>query len=576
MGDPKTSTLYPYTSITKNKIVSSHVLVEDWRYGAYWSEVLKTGMYEYAGLKPLPTANVDAKTKHRVNRIIRNLEAQRDSERQKEEQYLAAHGITKISPEEFVRKFNEIIQRKEEYDAVLDRLNMGLQSYNNGKGNKGAGKSHATAYDRIYTRFRQVFNINLNNLVMGYLPLCIDNPGTMVSNKIMSDFRSILRNTFETSVKEAVALLGYVYKDGKFVRSNSKIAVGEGYNKENIEQYIDQAEYAVKQLENLLNQNFKIDEKLDQVEKDFKKAVKKGDYKYKPTKLKAAKFDDNSSKGSASEILGMIFSGLIEMNCSPGKTVQRVSGNINSNMYKIDTAIIDSTIMQDLTNVSKLIFELKKPKNLMGSASNFKKLDDETLSKLDGINVVLINQKDYQIDSSTKGFSNGGKFPIEYAPAYAAKGGFSFGSKTNFYRIVYNAMNDAVGAYNQGVLEKSIESGVLSGILFTMFDSFEVLGKTRSSGANVLHAFSLNGIYVPTSVYLDGIINSFKNAGAISSNEWATVKVQWGSFSPESTSGTGASAVATAWNNSWNSARGKTTFTVSFMKNFSSFVSNLK
>lgn len=118
--------------------------------------------------------------------------------------------------------------------------------------------------------------------------------------------------------------------------------------------------------------------------------------------------------------------------------------------------------------------------------------------------IVAISDKNYSIGTDFRGFHAQSKMRLDYAKEML--GNFGVGDVTKLVDYLANSGASMIQGGNGG----DVRTALASYIGYFLFDHLEVEG--QSTGVNVVNLINLSGMYIPLSVYLEGLYKSLQNA----------------------------------------------------------------
>ena len=179
----------------------------------------------------------------------------------------------------------------------------------------------------------------------------------------------------------------------------------------------------------------------------------------------------------------------------------------------------------------------------------------------------------YSLGSNFSGFHNGGSMPLESLPSYIAEAGLSVGNAQDFLVTAYNTVDGAIYASLRGTVENQLKLILTAAAAKLMFDDFSTIGVENIGGSTgqAIHAFALEGVYLPSS-YLFTQLGEALASAAKDYTKWVNVRVNIG-FKNSSYPTNGPDdyvkpAIIDAWNKNIASAQAMSNFSVKFLSNF--------
>lgn len=570
MASSKNSSLYSSTSVLQGNIVYSMVGGGE-KGKAYWTKVRDTAESEVGNLLshvPKNTKDDALKDSPAFNAVIASIIQQAEAERAKEIQLLTAMGIdvSQISVENFVRRFNEILGAKEIFEADLRNLKDFGMLLGHESDPKSLDKFNSFVR-RATLRARERSEGLLRNIVYtGAAQIAGGANIAGTGKKIINKMRPMYKKIFEQDVNRII--------EEEFRRAYYTSFAKEGRVNE-MEVLIQKIKTS--EFKKILIKRTRIDVMLGRVAKEFENFDEKNFSKKDVIENVITKTAMSTGAiGDLSEIFyALNFTGFIT-NISPGVNYTKETTQIKTQIAKADgyTLLMINSDTKANVDPNKYL----TGRSLKQNRKNWKEFDLKELSRLNNSFIELYSQKDYDpsyvMSKGFKGFSGGGPRPIEEANEYASKAGIYFDSK--FYDLAYNTMYGAVGQGHQPVVKESIENGVIAGVMRLLFDDWDTIGTVGIPGTNQkIHTFLLNGIRVPSSVYLFGLADSLNSAGKLGSTDMLDVKVQMTNVSVAGVKGSGVGAVDSSFNRTEAFVRNKNKFSIHFFASFNNFVKGL-
>ena len=234
-----------------------------------------------------------------------------------------------------------------------------------------------------------------------------------------------------------------------------------------------------------------------------------------------------------------------------------------STMMKTDNITVFSTdVGADAEKISKLMKNVS-PVSLEHAARQFEAIVDKMANLKDSF-FVMESAKVYSM-SNFRGFAGGGARPVSQLPEYLSK----MGAHVDAFDFVQTILNSAPGTIGEGereTIRDEVSHLISAHIAQFLFDDWTGIGNSIS---NVIHVFSLDNVYIPLSFLLIGLGNAFETT---SREEYAKISFSYPKLlhTPKIED----TEVLTAWDEERRHAYEKTTFTVRFLANFKTIISD--
>lgn len=158
------------------------------------------------------------------------------------------------------------------------------------------------------------------------------------------------------------------------------------------------------------------------------------------------------------------------------------------NIYTIGTNISISNLLEKTSSSER-----------EANIEAFSELGRQLASMNDGY-VIYTNAKNYTLNSDFHGFSAGEDFSLGKLGSILELAGQSTSSAKTIMGIALQLGAGAIGDKSNG--KETIERYIALNMAAFLFDDFTSIGESNATGANALHIFDLNGVYVPLSVVL--------------------------------------------------------------------------
>lgn len=462
----------------------------------------------------------------------------------------------------FIRKFNEILMGKKQYEAALDRLKLALtKEYSDAKYRAPTIASWFTSYlgTALSEEINKFINKNLQDL--------LDKNYTVWEQK------------FEDIIDHAIDLA--------FNRMLTKVEKEEGK-----EIYGDKsvwAEYAAiaKTIRNF-SSDFRemIKSKLDfksilhvfeQQGVDITKKRKKGIRKFIDSKDGLNLKEPRKSRGlggSVQEFL-MMLSELM------GDAAR--AGAAGGTVFKSEIMKTDNVVLFDFSqqiNTDKIAQELVEGLNeavgtsrsLQETAQKMEDYYNQYLANLNDSFIVYGSTKSYTLSNSFKDFHGGGTQQIEQLIPLMNKLGLgSINALTEYIRLVYSTANEAILEERKEEIREDIKLALSSAVAGLLFDDWISIGEQKK-GAQAIHVLQLEGIQIPISVFLIATGQALLSAKDGSQFVRIHLDTLDSIAYPDKIKAASKSEVIEKWEEQKETAKKQTKYTLSFLSSFKNII----
>lgn len=227
-----------------------------------------------------------------------------------------------------------------------------------------------------------------------------------------------------------------------------------------------------------------------------------------PIRLKKEKFNDAKIDATfGGNILELItttvaaYMGNININNKDLHITGMHTGQMNSmkadTMLFVGSANVNPKDYLDLINGD---FESVRMQNIDAMSRYLDKLENSLK------HVIMISDKNYSITAHFDGISAQDKMRLD-----AAMGMLSYFGVANAPELL-NYLANCGPSMVQGDVNGEVRTELQTLIGYFLFDHLQIDVKGSPKGPNVVNLLNISGIYMPLSVYLEGLYNSFKEA----------------------------------------------------------------
>lgn len=462
----------------------------------YWEHIRKFGRDDLKNLLSITTEDFSgASLQQAMKQYSVALKNMSLIERARENKLMFAASGTDFSTTEgitFLKEFNRIVQGEDRFIALLDKLINAITI-----GGKERAPSQAVNF---VSYFRSELNEELKRVDVGLL-LNLGN-----ESKEWEDFiRTVTKNA-------ASRMLG----DFDPEKKNGFFGTPEEYKE--LKHYVEDNESFYQFVKSYL----KIDSVFKEIEKIYTGEKKK---RYKNIKINDVfKTTQKDGKKTDNESFERMIGGLVyeflssaKLNVTLTEKGAKTSGNtVGSNIGATDTVTVVSWESEiDLDKIEQELQKAMDGPNQKKIALQLNQLDKKLKqNKFSDVFVIHGSDKLYTMGDSFKSFEKTQKvMDIQTLLDEAPFGGRRFGH--TLVSLYFNTTPGAVLAENKKD-KKSVEDifrvvvAAVAGKL--LFSDWSMIGY-ESTGAQQIHIFDLDGVYVPLSFILDKMSVAMENLG---------------------------------------------------------------
>lgn len=182
--------------------------------------------------------------------------------------------------------------------------------------------------------------------------------------------------------------------------------------------------------------------------------------------------------------------------------------------------------------------------------------------------VIFISDKNYKLNAKSSGFSSGG-FGAQTSPLGAIekvlrRTDMPVGTILSIIFILANSGSYAINGNDYSDVTEQISS-VIGAFLF---DDVALQAENDVAGADAVHLFNLNNVYVPLSVMLGGVLNAIGDGSMI--KEFVTVSVEAQNI--ENVNPSGSPLTQDDWNLQYKEALARNKLSIHFFHDFVDFI----
>jgi len=479
--------------------------------------------------------------------ILRNIQLLAQTARQAELAFLNKYGIGNPGNDwsALIRAFNLLFSSKQAFEQALKLLEQSTQRHPQGK-------------DNTYHYFATHLGSNLQTAARAVIR------SRVTAQMPISNFSILLDEIIELALNKTFDQR--VFKDSSGYLHTNTGTKTERANMEEIKAYTDFKAYIQQFMTNdLFKQSLA---KVVGLDEAFLSATYKNMKNRKKLPQLADAYSNGNVKGTIAEAVETVFgqaasAGLHGQTSNGELTLDWESVWSGGSGVKADVILHNVEFKRRLVNIDELMSQDGEDNSKRVNAIRAYREWFEMMKKAEG-DIVFVSDKNYQINSNFSGFTAQGNTSLRNLYGMFSEIGIE---KTDeLIDFLANCGPDML----LGNQQDSVLDAVAAQIGHFLFDDLSITG---SSNINRIHLLNLSGIYLPLSVYLEGLAQAVVEAQA---NIKGFVSV---SFKP----GPGADAAASPWEGieDWRAFRDMrldgSTIHVKFMSDFANFItSNVK
>lgn len=387
----------------------------------------------------------------------------------------------------YLKKFNEILTSKEDYENIL-RILDGALKHQSSK-DKTAFRGQRVSKERspmVASYFSSYLEKNLTKQMQNFATT----KGMQASE---AEWREAFQTYFERAVDAAFMEMSQAkekYADGDQVW----IKLGEFYQKN--EKF--RQSFRDKIGARFANPTMKL---METKRREGKKSVSGTAIK------KAINITEKTARTLGGHVQEFITDAFKDMNVEVGKGGSVV---LSSDMAKTDSISIYSAVGEvDLSLLYQLDEEISGSSSLAKTRGIIKNYYDQHLRDLDDNFIVYTSTKSYALTQSFSGFHGGGSQPLTSAGWLLERLNKSDTEKTSFFfKQIYNTINGAIAQDQQKDYIEELKRGISEAMAYLLFDDWYEIGTGVTSPANSIHLFSLDGLQIPLSYFLNALADA--------------------------------------------------------------------
>lgn len=530
----------------------------------YWRRIHHSAVAEAGNVSGL-YAGENLVEKYKI--AGQNLISLGQAEQEKEIALIKAAGFEVNDSEDvkiFIKKFNEVLMGKEQFEMAKDRLKNALDKKNSGKENRAPTiASWFTSY------LGTALNKNINNF--------LKQTGSMIAVDF-SVWHASLNDIVDKSIDDAFQNMltkisanknNEIYGDSEQWKDIYSLSQQiQGFN--NYFKNMVRSKINFDRLENLfLSDSVKIKNKKN-----------KGIRKFIDSKEGLNLRNEQKSRSIGGSVEEFIMS-IVNSFGAAVQTANSSGGRVfSSEQIKTDTvqlfsysSNIDSQNMaQEIVN--SLDEELKSATSLQQASQIMEAFYNNYLADLDNSFIVYGSTKSYSMSDSFKGFKGGEGGSLESAQAILSKAGIGNSNAIgNFLNVAYNTAEGAIFNGQRMEIQEELKMALMQAAAYLLFDDYITIGQEKTGGAQAIHVLQLEGVNIPMSTLLLATGKAMENA-SMDMNSLIKVKVNLPKsfLYPEPIKTSDKAEVKAAWAEQFQVAKAESNFSLKFLVNFKTMI----
>lgn len=491
------------------------------------------------------------------------------SERSKEISLIRAAGFDVDDTEDvkiFIERFNEVLMGKEQFNNARTRLNSALSSKSQTK------EFRAPTIASWFTSYLgTALNTNINAFIGKSKDALLSQDfsswnaelDNIVNKSIKQAFKKMLTEVTSTKNKE-------LYGDSEQWRQIYEVS-------QQIDHFNDFFVEMIRSKIDFSRIRGIFENKAVNIQKKSHRGIRKVIDSAEGLNLKSES-KSRSIGGSVEEflmsILNSMGTGFSNASSAGGRVFSSETMKADNVALFSYEATIDSTQMaQNLVDL--LNQELYDASSLNNAAEIMNSFYDKYLSQLDNSFIIYGSTKSYSMGESFRGFSSGVTRKLSEAQAVLAQAGV--GSSSSIEEYINVAYNTGTGAYfsnKRAEVEENLKTGLMAAAAHLLFDDWVSIGEAQKGGASAIHVLQLEGLNLPLSVFLEATGRAMVEATSdIETMVKVSVKLPGSITYPEPMKVGSKNEVLAAWEEQAAQAKSESTFSMRFLMNFKTIIS---
>lgn len=492
----------------------------DWySYTKHFEEVGHDDIYHFAfNNTQYPGISAEGSNEAVYAKALANLEALIAGARAAEAKFLADTGIdvTNMNGKDIFRAINEILNSKETFERGMQYMKQLSNAKENGELQK----------NQMYRDVSRYFMNYLNKTIIDMF----GKNGPLTKGQILKMNAAQLRQVINDIIGQALertytSVQDFINKEEKTIRgkfgADAKSIAGLEQEKQAIGDMIT----TIQKLKDkgVFGQygylfNFDENDVNTILDRSSKRQLRLHRNKYNSAQVDSA-YGGNALELITSTVAAEI--GRINIQKSSGDFTLTIQGQHTgqANQMKADTLLFVGhgpiNIPDYLSLVDSDKTDSTRLQNIDAIEAYLNKLENNVQ------HVIAISDKNYSITASFSGVEPQSKMNLQNAGEMLTR--FGVGQ----VRELINYLANCGASMIQGAVNDDVRTVLQTQIAYYLFDHLEFNIK-GSASVNVVNLLNVSGIYVPLSVYLEGILNSIKQAISMPASSLVGVSISLG------------------------------------------------
>lgn len=448
------------------------------------------------------------KSLSKIETTVNMLHSIASAERTKEDTFIKSLPAFKgLEYNDFIKDFNAILQGKERFEALQNRIKDALTRSKKDNSNfKGMAPNMSSVYaSYLATELER----SISNLVQR---IDINKPTELWAE----DFN----NAIQEAINNAVIMAGQSSEYEKIfgVLTETKSIYG-GYTDWSSDLVSILTDMRVPQARDFSNMIFtKLgEENLKALQKDIQdasKSIKNSIQKETKIKSRIASIGGNVVEYVMAIIIQSVQGGNVYGNAFTAEGFKTDSAVIASMNAEIQTNTLSETLFNQL---KRDVFNSEA--NLENVSKQFDKFYNENLSKLDDTFIMFVNAKNYGIGrGSNTWIDNERNGSLEELPEFLSSTNTNIlGNPDEFLELAYNTAAGAICNGSRVEVETAAVNALKVAAAKLMFDDFSQIGSDMDqSGAKLLHVYQFDSVFIPSSFMFQALGDALEQSVELS------------------------------------------------------------
>lgn len=481
----------------------------------------------------------------------------------------------------FVEKFNEMLLGQKQFLLAKKRLDTAIKL---GKDKKRKDMAPTVA-SFFVSYLEKAISDNLNKFIN---TITLDEITKWNKNRLKQIIDHIIDISIDKAVEKMLNAENIVGKEAYHGEWKELLQVYQTFS--SLSESFKQMIRSKLNLDSIIN-ILKKEENRSSIKKNKQK--KKGGKSVRQLVKQSMKTSDNSLKarsigGNVEEyIMQLIKLKDMSVDIGEGKTLVKGGAVLSTEKSKTDSVTIFNLNKQLNIDTQKLaeafVEETSSSTSLLDMSNKIDTFYKNHLEHLDDVTLIYDSTKSYSMsDSFSKsGFHGGGERRLIDAPKILSQLKFTQKKTRGFINAIFNSIDGAIFDSKQEDLIQAFKEQITGALAFLLFDDWSTIGNKKNQ-PNAIHVFSLEGIEVPLSVLLKAVGKAIKqssqetqkmfNVSVKLPNQviWKDEPINEGKLGKKIKT----EDVMEEWERQKKEAQEKSTFSITFLRNFKTFIYN--